>query len=191
VRKNWLALALVAGLVAACGGSTTTGSLQASGTPAGGTQTGASQAPASQTAAGASATPTGGAPKTLDACSLITTAEAAAALGKPVDPGVVPEPGAHSCLFSDAAVSTDGVEISINNVADFNPTQKSIPGITITQVSGVGDAAYTTNVGAGMVVLKVRKGQTAFTTSVLLKGASDSELLAAEKTLALAVLGRI
>jgi hypothetical protein len=44
---------------------------------------------------------------------------------------------------------------------------------------------------AGHVVLNVRKGQTTFSTSVLLKSASDSDLLAAEKTLALLILGRI
>ena len=42
-----------------------------------------------------------------------------------------------------------------------------------------------------MLDLNVRKGQTTFTVSVHRKGASDSELTAAEKTLALAVLGRI
>lgn len=189
MRRTWIVLALVAGLVAACGGSAATGSLQATGTPAGGTQATATQAASS--AAAATGNPTGGAPKTLDACTLITADEAATALGKPVDPGTVPEPGAHSCLFSSSVLSTDGVEISITSVADFKPTQKSIPGLTITQVSGIGDDAYYVSVGAGMVVLNVRKGQTTFTTSVLLKSASDSDLMAAEKTLALAILGRI
>jgi hypothetical protein len=76
-------------------------------------------------------------------------------------------------------------------VDTFNPTQKSITGLTITQISGIGDAAYTVSLGAGHVVLNVRKGQTTFSTSVLLKSASDSDLLAAEKTLALLILGRI
>jgi len=47
------------------------------------------------------------------------------------------------------------------------------------------------SMGAGYEVLNVRKGQVTFTTSVLLKGASDGQLQAAEKTLAMAVLGRI
>jgi hypothetical protein len=132
-----------------------------------------------------------GPPKQLDACTLITAAEAAAVLGKPVDPGQVPEPGVHSCLFSSSALSTDAVEISITSVADFKPTQKSIPGLTITQVSGIGDDAYYMSMGAGYEVLSVRKGQTTFSTSVLLHGASDSQLMAGEKTLAMAILGRI
>lgn len=192
MRRTLVVLGFVLGFVAACGGSAATGSLPASGTPAGGTQTnGATPAGATPTATSATGSPTGGAPKTLDACSLITADEAAAALGKPVDPGAVPVPGAHSCLFTTTALSTDSVEISITSVADFKPTQKSIPGLTITQVSGIGDDAYYLSSGAGLVVLNVRKAQTTFTTSVLLKSASDSALMAGEKTLAMAVLGRI
>jgi hypothetical protein len=186
----WIGLALVMGLVAACGGTTATGTLQANGTPAGGTQSGTTQP--STGATGATGTPTTGAPKTLDACTLITSAEAAAALGKPVDAGTPPEPGANSCLFmASGAVTTDSVEISITTGSDFNPNKKSIPGLTITPVSGVGDAAYTVSIGAGLVVLNVQKGQTTFSTSVLLHGASDGDLLAGEKTLAQLILGRI
>ena len=193
MRRMWIGLALVMGLVAACGGSAAS-TLQANGTPAGGTQAGGTQAGTTQPstgATGATGTPTSGAPKTLDACSLITADEAAAALGKAVDPGTVPEPGASSCLFSSAVLSTDGVEISLTGLDTFDPNKKSIPGLTITPVSGVGDAAYTVSLGAGSLVLEVRKGQTTFSTSVLLKSASESELLAAEKTLALLILGRI
>src|SRR5664279_1927128 len=108
----WIGLALVMGLVAACGGSAATGTLQGNGTPAGGTQSGTTQP--STGATGATGTPTSGAPKTLDACTLITSAEAAAALGKPVDAGAPPEPGAHSCLFvASGNVTSDSVEISI------------------------------------------------------------------------------
>jgi hypothetical protein len=174
-------LALVAGVVAACGGSAATGAPEATGTQAG----------ATKAAASATDNATAGAPKALDACSLITADEAAAVLGEAVDPGVVPAPGAHSCLFSTHALSTNGVEISITSVADFKPTQKSITGLTITQVSGIGDAAYYVNMGMPYLVLNVRKGQTTFTTSVLLKGASESQVMAGEKSLALLILGRI
>ena len=173
-------LAFAAGLVAACGSSAAT--------PAAGTQAGATQATGTQATTNA---PTGGAPKTLDACSLITADEAAAALGEPVDPGTVPEPGADSCLFSAHALSVNGVEISLTGLGSFDPTKKSIPGLTITPVSGVGDAAYYVSLGAGYEVLNVRKGSTTFSVSVLRHGASDSQLQAAEKTLALAILGRI
>lgn len=196
MRRTLIMLAFVGGLVAACSGSAATsapqaGATQAGATPAGATQAGATQAGATQGATATTGPTTAGVAKTLDACSLITAGEAAAVLGKPVDPGAVPEPGAHSCIFVDSAKATDSVEISITSVAAFKPTQKSIPGLTITQVPGIGDAAYYLSLGAGMVVLNVRKGQTTFTTSVLLKGASDSQLMAGEKTLAMSALGRI
>jgi hypothetical protein len=47
------------------------------------------------------------------------------------------------------------------------------------------------SIGAGHEVLNVRQGVTTFSVSVLLKGASDSQLQAAEKALATAALGRI
>jgi hypothetical protein len=192
MRRTLVVLGLVLGVVAACGGSTATGTAQATGTQPTGTQATGTQAGATQTATSAAQSPTGGAPQQLDACSLITSDEASTALaGKPVDPGVVPEPGAHSCLFSTTLLSTDGVEISVTSVADFKPTQSSIPGLTITQVSGIGDDAYYVSMGAGYQVLNVRKGQTTFSVSVGLKNTSDSDLMAAEKTLALAILGRI
>jgi hypothetical protein len=183
----------VTGLVAACSGSAATGAPQAPGTQAGATQAGATQAGATEAATGAADTAAAGAPGELDACTLITTDEAAAALGEPVDPGAPPEPGSSSCLFSANTqnISIDSVEISITGAGTFNPSQMSISGLTITQVSGVGDAAYYVSIGAGYQVLNVKKGQTTFTTSVLKAGASDSQLQSAEKTLALAILGRI
>jgi hypothetical protein len=197
VRRTLTGLVLIAGLVAACSGSATTtdpqsGGLPAAGTPTTATQT-ATQAAATRTAA-ATAAPTGAAPGTLDACSLLTAADAQAALGEPVDPGVPPEAGAHSCIFTGhPAVGLDlnSVEISLTGAAGFDPTKKSIPGLTITPVSGIGDAAYYVSMGAGYEVLNVRKGQVTFTVSVLLKGATDSQLQAAEKTLAASALSRI
>jgi hypothetical protein len=188
MRRTLLMLGFVVGLVAACGGSTATGVPQSTGTQAGATQS-ATSAVASSVPSQAPSAP--GAPKALDACSLITAAEVAAVLGKPVDPGAPPEPGASSCLFPESKTATDSVEISITRIADFKPTQKSIPGLTITPVSGIGDDAYYLSLGAGSEVLSVRKGQTTFTVSVLMKGASDSQLMAGEKTLAMAALGRI
>jgi hypothetical protein len=175
--------AFVAAIVAACGGSAATGSIKPDVTPAGGTSVAA-------TPAGPTANSTG-ASKALDACSLITVDEAAAALGQSVDPGTVPEPGAHSCLFSPQVLGTDGVEISLTGLDTFKPDQKSIPGLTITKVSGIGDAAYYVNMGAPYITLNVLKGQTSFSVGVILKGASDSDLMDLEKTLALAALGRI
>ena len=189
MRRTLIALAFVATLVAACNGSPSTGGLPAGGTGAASTPAGATQAGGTQ-AATVTATPAG-APKTLDACKLITADEAAAALGEPVDPGQVPTPGARSCLFTATKLSLNSVEISITGLAGFNPDKPSIPGLTITKVSGVGDAAYTVDIGPGHIVLNVRKGETTFSVSVLLKDASNAQLLEKEKTLAGLILGRI
>jgi hypothetical protein len=191
MRRTLILLGIVAGLVAACGGATATGALPAAGTPAGATQAGATQAGAPQATLGVTAVPTNGVAKTLDACTLITTAEAAAAVGEPVDPGAPPEPGSSSCLFTAQAISINSVEITITSVADFNPDKPSITGLTITKVSGVGDAAYTLSIGPGYIVLNVRKGQATFSVSVLITGASNDQLLDKEKTLAGLILGRI
>jgi hypothetical protein len=190
MRKTLILLALVTGLVAACSSSAATGGL-----PAGGTQAASTPAGGTQIAVPATGAPTVGTPTTLDACKLITADEASAALGgEPVDPGVVPTAGAHSCLFSGhpaQGVGTDGVEISLTGAGVFKPGQKSITGLTFTPLSGLGDAAYYVSMDAGSDVLNVQKGQTTFSVSVLLKGASDSQLMDAEKTLAMAILGRI
>jgi hypothetical protein len=187
MRRTILALALVSGLVAACGSSAATGAPTAATTQAAATAAGA-------TSAAATPATTAGAPVTLDACKLITTDEAAAVLGEPVDPGTVPTPGATSCLFSShpaTGVDMNSIEISLIRVSEFTPDKKSIPGLTFTPVSGIGDGAYFVSMGAGHTVLNVRKGQVAFTTSVLLAKASDATIEAGEKTLALEILGRI
>jgi len=198
VRKTLAGLTLIVGLVAACSGSAATAVPQSGGSPAptqaAPTQADPTQAAPTQAAATATPAPTSAAPGTLDACSLLTAADAQAALGEPVDPGVPPEAGAHSCIFAGhPAVGLDlnSVEISLTDVAAFDPSKKSIAGLTITPVSGIGDAAYYVSMGAGYEVLNVRKGQVTFTVSVLLKGASDAQLQAAEQTLAAAALGRI
>lgn len=191
MRRTLAAMVVVIGLVSACSGSAAT---QPGATQATGTQADATQPGATQVATGAVGTATAGAQKTLDACSLITATEAAAALGEPVDPGTVPTPGARSCIFAGhpaTGIEVSAVEISITGVAGFNPDKPSIPGLTITKVAGIGDAAYYVSIGAGLVVLNVRKGQTTFTTSVLRKALSDTELQSAEKALALLILGRI
>jgi hypothetical protein len=182
MRKTLVMLAIVAGLVAACSGSAGTDRPQASG----------NQTAPPQGTQGATTNTGGGTPKELDACSLITQAEAASALGEPVDAGTVPEPGAHSCLFSaSTGITINSVEISITTGSGFDSSKKSIPGLTITKVSGIGDDAYTVSIGAGFLVLNVKKGQITFSVSVLRKSASNDDLLAAEKTLAMAILGRI
>jgi hypothetical protein len=201
VRKTWIVLAFALGLVAACGGSAATGTLQANGTPAGGTPTGGTQSATTQTAtaaAGATGSPTGGASSGPIACSLITAAEAAVALGDPVSPGVAPVAGENTCVFSGPVLKLNSVQIAIIAPAEFTPTQQSVPSsFTVTPVTGIGDAAYYKKLflpntgGESLMELSVQKGQVTFTITVLDHAKDDAYLMAAEKTLALAAVGRI
>ncbi|HEX7590692.1 MAG TPA: DUF3558 family protein [Candidatus Limnocylindrales bacterium] len=187
MRRTLIALASMAILVAACGSSAATGGAPGSGPAA----TGAAPASGVPASAGVTKVPAGGNPVALDTCKLLTDAEAATALGEPVDPGAPPTEGSSSCLWSTTRLSTSGVELSDIGVGDFNPDKKSIPGLTITKVSGIGDGAYFISIGAGHQVLDFRKGQNGMSVSVLMNGLSDDQLMAAEKALALLVLGRI
>jgi len=200
------------GLVAACSGSAATG-----GPPAGGTQALATQAAATQTAAthasashsaptqvvaGATGTAVaaGGAPKTPVACSLLTTAEAAAALGAAVNPGAGPvDPSENVCTFGGKALAdmVNFVEIAVVAPVEFTPARAGVAGsFDIIPTTGIGDSAYyqkdylPNNSGTRMS-LSVQKGQTIFRIEIVHYGATDAQLKAAEKTLALAAAGRI
>ncbi len=200
MRRTLIALAFLTGLVAACTGSAATGAPQVGGTQAVGTQTSPPQGtPVATGTSGSTSSPAGGVPKTPVACSLITADEAAAALGVAVNPGAAGVAGENACSFGGHALADmiNFVEIAVVDPAEFTPTRSSVPSVfTITQVSGIGDAAYyqkgylPNNSGTSMD-LHVSKGGTTFTVSIVLQGASDSQLMAAEKTLALAAVGRI
>jgi hypothetical protein len=180
VRRTLIVLALAAGLVAACSGSAATNGPANAATPAAQTQT-----PARATTGAPS-----GAASALDPCSLITADEASAALGEPVKPA---SPGNHYCYWYAQANSDDSVEIYLTDPIKFLPNQSSISGVfEVTPATGVGDAAYYVNdVEAGTVGLNVKKGQTTFVASVALKGAPIASLEDKEKTLAIAVAGRV
>jgi hypothetical protein len=198
VRKTWIVLALVTGLVAACSGSAASGSLQASGTPTSGTPAGGTQAAA--TATGTAGNSTGGAPKTPVACSLLTANEAATALGVPVNPGAGSvDPAENVCTFGGHTLADmiNFVEISVIDPVEFTPTRASVPSVfDISPATGIGDASYyqkdyLPNASGTRMSLSVRKGQTAFRIDMVLYGATDNRLMAAEKTLALGAVGRI
>jgi hypothetical protein len=183
MRRSWIALILVAGFVAACGGSAATGSA-----PVGATQTARIPGPPTATAS-----PTDSASIALNPCTLITVDEAKAALGEPVDPAKASSPGAPYCYFYAHATQDDSVEIYLTKPISFLPDQSSIAGVfEVTKVSGVGDAAYYVNdVGAGTVGLNVKKGGVTFVVSMSHKGSSIASLEAAEKTLAMLIAGRV
>lgn len=198
MRRTLTALAFVAALVAACSGSAATGGL-----PAGGTQAAGTQAAGTQVAAGspvATVATAGGVPMTPTACSLLTADEATAALGAVVNPGAGSvDPKENACTFGGKALADmiNFVEIAVVDPAEFTPTRAPIPSVyERSDASGMGDQAYyvksylPNNSGISMT-LYVRKGQTIIRIDVVHQGASDSQLMAAEKTLALAAVGRM
>jgi hypothetical protein len=200
VRRTSIVLLFMTALMAACGGGGTVATLQFSATPVAGTQTLATQTPtqAAASATGAAGSPSGSAASAPVACSLLTVAEASAALGDTVSPGVAPVAGENTCVFSGPVLKLTSVQIAIISAAEFTPTQASVPSsFTVTPVSGIGDAAYYKQLflpntgGEFLMELSVQKGQTMFTITVLDHSATDTTLMAAEKTLALAAVGRI
>jgi hypothetical protein len=201
VRKSWIGLALVAGIVAACSGSTATGAPAGGGTGAGATQAASQAAGASQTAGASASTgsSSGGAPTSPVACSLITTAAAKAALGEDVSDGTNPGIGENTCIFSGKPTyGIDFVQLTVINPDEFLPTQQSVPGsFTNTPASGIGDAAYYQKVelpntgGESNISLSVKKGPTTFRVSIVHPRSPDAPITAGEKTLALAAVALI
>jgi hypothetical protein len=204
VRRTSMALVLLTMLVAACGSGGATTTVQSSSTPPSGTQTlatqTATQAAASSTGAAASTTSSAAssAASGPTACSLITQAEASAALGDTVAPGVAPVAGENTCVFSGPVLKLTSVQIAIIGAAEFTPDQQSVPSsFTVTPATGIGDAAYYKKLflpnagGEFLMELSVKKGPVMFTITILDHSAADAPLMAGEKTLALAALGRI
>jgi hypothetical protein len=117
----------------------------------------------------------------------------------PVNPGApAVDPSENVCSFGGHALAdmVKFVEIEVINPVEFTPTRASVPGVfEITAASGVGDSAYyqkdylPNNSGTRMS-LSVQKGPTVIRIDIVLPGASDAQLMAAEKTLAVAAVGR-
>jgi hypothetical protein len=199
---------MATGLVAACGSSGGAGTPQAVATPATASDAMSAGTPAPSSAAATpvpaavSAVPvaaSGGVPSSPVACTLITAAEAKAALGEDVAAGRNPGLGENNCVFSgQPSYGIKFVQITVIDPAEFTPNQQSVAGsFTVTPVSGVGDAAYYKKVllpntgGESIIDLSVQKGQTTFSIAVVNHSAPDAPIMAAEKTLAMAALGRI
>jgi hypothetical protein len=201
MRRTLIMLAFVAGLVAACSGAAATGGLPAGGTQAAtpppvATQAVATQAPASS--AVASGNPAGGDPLTPVACTLTTAPEAKTALGEDVAAGKNPGLGENVCIFSgQPSYGINFVEIRVVDPAEFLPGRAPVAGVfDRIPVSGVGDTAYyqkdylPNNSGTNMT-LWFKKGQTVIAVYVVHPNTADGQLEAAEKTLALAAIGRM
>ena len=206
MRRITLLLVLVAAFGGACGGSGATGVPGgALGTVPGiaATSTTAAVAPGTSAAsvppaASVAATAAGGAPGSPVACSLITQAEAASALGYAVAAGTTPVAGQNTCVFSGPVMKLDSVQVAVVAPAEFTPDRASVAGsFTITPTSGVGDVAYYEKIflpntgGESSIQLSVKKGSTILVINVLDHARGDAFLMAAEKTLGLAAATRV
>jgi predicted small secreted protein len=161
-----------------------------------GGQGGASQAPGPASGmAATTAAPAGGgtsaAGSPSDACSFLTPAEISAAVGTTVGTGTPLAPGMTTiCDWSGPgdAVTATNVELAIIKTQDFANEEHPLQGITETQASGIGDAAHYMNTPGFAIGLSVEKGGQAFKVRVRIDNASDAQVQAIEKTLALDVL---
>ena len=162
---------------------------------------GSSAASAAPTPITPAATPAVTAPAaTPGACSLRTSAEAAAARGGPGNAGApAVDPTHNVCSFGGTALAdmTKFVEIEVVNPVEFTPTRASVPGtFEITPVSGLGDAAYyqkdiLPNNSGTRWSLSVQKGPTVIRLDIVNPGAADAAIKTAENSLALAALTRL
>jgi hypothetical protein len=138
-----------------------------------------------------------------DACSLITSADAQAALGEPVSPPRnEPRPEASACRFRStqgSALSAKTVTLSAHysdtdisgNEAGMADSLKAAGYKNVQQISGVGDAAvWGTNsmMGRPMGELTVRKGKNLILTIIISGIQDETTALARAKALAATIL---
>jgi hypothetical protein len=138
-----------------------------------------------------------------DACSLITSADAQAALGEPVSPPRnEPRPGGSACRFRSAqgpSLSAKTVTLTAHysdtdvsgNESNMADSLKAAGFKNVHQVSGVGDAAVwgaTTMMGRPSGNLTVRKGKNLILTIIISGIADEATALDRAKALAAAVL---
>jgi hypothetical protein len=121
------------------------------------------------------------------ACSLLTQPQVASATGLKVGPGApIAANTPTSCVWTDGAGSN--VTLTFITLQAFN-FGRTMPGASVTAVSGVGDDAYYLALG-DQVGLGVKKGGLVFKVAVY-KHVAVSEKEAAEKTLALQVASKL
>ncbi|MGA8090017.1 MAG: hypothetical protein WCA10_22285 [Terracidiphilus sp.] len=118
----------------------------------------------------------------VDPCSLLTTGQAAAALGVPdVNAGA----GANRCIWTPKKYKQGAGQLTILLEGANDGAKMMGQG---TAVSGIGDEAIQTVVGNG-AVLHVRKGNTWFVVNV--HGVPPAQATQVEQTVAKEIVGKI
>ena len=190
----------VAVIVAACSGSAASPTSGGGGaTPATSAPSAASAAPVGSPSGSAAASSAAGA-SVGDPCSLLTQAEVSAALGVSVGTGGPAQGESRGCgwQYPPSGVPTEQAMVTIDVGTPFphlcGAPSNPAAGITVIQVSGVGDGAcYVTMAGLSAGTnLTFEKGGQAYSVSVILPyGTPDATVEAANKTLALDAVPRL
>jgi hypothetical protein len=118
----------------------------------------------------------------VDPCSLLTTEQAAAALGVP---DVNASPGANRCIWTPKKYQKGAGVLTVQFEGANDPAKMTGEG---TPVSGVGDEAIQTVVGTG-AVLHVRKGNTWFVVNV--HGVPVDQAKKVEQTVAQEIVAKL
>jgi hypothetical protein len=139
----------------------------------------ATPAPASQ-----AATPAGAG---FNVCTLLTPAEVGAAIGETAKQATLTGNALNCHWAGTSAGSQNGALVLIYTLAQYDTAKADLGG---TPVSGVGDDAFFSGTGTDLTLI-VKKGSKAFVVLVTIVGASADKLQAAEKSLALLIVGRI
>jgi hypothetical protein len=159
----------------------------------GGCSSAATPGPSAPTAAGG-----GGGATVSDPCSLLTTVEISTVVGQPFGAGSnADDPKSCDWPYPAEGVPKTQVIVTIEGgtLSDYcgKPSSAAL-GLTITQVTGVGDGACFTELvglGAGTNLTFSKNGQVFSVAALLGPDATSAELLAADKALALDALARL
>lgn len=139
-----------------------------------------------------SGTPNPAAASLPDPCVLVTKAEAEKALGQPSDANaIVPAtvPGQRSCGYGTSEGKLVSVAVFSVDTAAFDKVRndaKGTQGVTVTDVAGLGDAAFAV-AGAALYVRKGGRALSLFANNIGTPAVTDAAL----KTLATTALGRM
>jgi hypothetical protein len=154
--------------------------------------------PGSSAPTGAGGSGGGGGATVSDPCTLLTQAEVSTVVGQPVGSGSnADDPKSCDWQYPADGVPTIQVMVTIEGgtLSDYcGMPSSSALGLTITQVTGVGDGACLTEMvglGAGTNLTFSKDGQVFSVGALLGPDATSAELLAADKALALDALARL
>lgn len=187
MRRQTILIALLALSLAACSGTTTP-----TPTPTSVGGLGGSSSTPNPTAAPPTHGP-GGQGSASSACDLLTSADAAAALGQAVDQPTANQGGGNNCTYAPTVITgLTSIELNVLTSSTFAQVKGHVgQGMTLTPVSGLGDDAFYLDAGLAGTTLYALKGATAIAVSIFDGNASATQIQAAEKVAVQTALSRL